>query len=74
LLQKKLGFRTLFDVVPLDASLIRGSHGLPAIESSNQPLLIGDGPAPSEEELPSTAVYAHLRRALELTRNFEGDS
>jgi hypothetical protein len=74
LLQKKLGFRTLFDVVPLDASLIRGSHGLPAIESSNQPLLIGDGPAPCEEELPSTAVYSYLCRALELTRNFEGDS
>ncbi len=30
LLQKKLGFRTLFDVVPLDASLVRGSHGLRA--------------------------------------------
>ena len=28
LLQKKLGFRTLFDVVPLDASLVRGSHGV----------------------------------------------
>src|SRR5206468_13046680 len=30
LLQKKLGFRYLFDVVPLDASLVKGSHGLPA--------------------------------------------
>ena len=30
LIQKKLGFRTLFDVVPLDPSLVRGSHGLPA--------------------------------------------
>ena len=32
LLQKKLGFRTLFDVVPLDAALVRGSHGLPAAD------------------------------------------
>jgi len=66
LLQKKLGFRTLFDVVPLDASLVHGSHGLPAAESADQPLLIGDGPAPDEEELPSTAVYSQLCRALEL--------
>ena len=27
LLQKKLGFRMLMDVMPLDASLVRGSHG-----------------------------------------------
>ena len=30
LLQKKLGFRTLFDVIPLDPTLVRGSHGLRA--------------------------------------------
>ena len=30
LVQKKLGFRTLFDVIPLDPDLVRGSHGLPA--------------------------------------------
>ena len=33
LLQKKLGFRTLFDVVPLDAGLVRGSHGLAAADA-----------------------------------------
>lgn len=27
LLKKKLGFRTLMDLIPLDATLIRGSHG-----------------------------------------------
>src|SRR6185369_6169150 len=32
LIQKKLGFRSLFDVVPLDAGLVRGSHGLPAAD------------------------------------------
>ena len=30
LAQKKLGFRTLFDVIPLDPGLVRGSHGVPA--------------------------------------------
>ncbi|MGH7172578.1 MAG: alkaline phosphatase family protein, partial [Gemmataceae bacterium] len=41
LLQKKLGFRTLFDVVPLDPKLVRGSHGLTAGEAADRPLLIG---------------------------------
>lgn len=46
LLQKKLGFRTLFDVVPLDPALVRGSHGVPATSPEHQPILIGDGPEP----------------------------
>jgi predicted AlkP superfamily pyrophosphatase or phosphodiesterase len=56
LLQKKLGFRSLFDVIPLDATLVKGSHGLHARDGADQPLLIGDGPAPSGEELSMTAV------------------
>src|SRR5213076_2381597 len=28
LLMRKLGFRTLLDVIPTDATLVRGSHGL----------------------------------------------
>lgn len=46
LIQKKLGFRTLFDVVPVDAMLVRGSHGLAT--ESDRPVLIGDGMAPGE--------------------------
>ena len=34
LAQKKLGFRTLFDVVPLDPTLVGGSHGIPAARSA----------------------------------------
>ena len=35
-LQKKLGFRTLFDVIPLDPRLVRGSHGVPAARARGQ--------------------------------------
>jgi predicted AlkP superfamily pyrophosphatase or phosphodiesterase len=66
LLQKKLGLRTLFDVVPLDPGLVRGSHGLPAAEAAGRPLLIGDGPAPAEAELPMTAVRDRVLEALGL--------
>jgi predicted AlkP superfamily pyrophosphatase or phosphodiesterase len=65
LLQKKLGFRTLFDVVPLDAGLVRGSHGLAAADVQDRPLLIGDGPAPADGELPMTAVRDLLLGAIE---------
>ena len=43
LIQKKLGFRTLFDVIPLDPGLVRGSHGLRAGMSQDKPILIADG-------------------------------
>jgi predicted AlkP superfamily pyrophosphatase or phosphodiesterase len=66
LLQKKLGFRTLFDVIPLDPRLVRGSHGLAARTPEGGPLLLGDGPAPSAEVLPMQAVHAWLLRALDL--------
>ncbi|AMV38542.1 alkaline phosphatase family protein [Planctomyces sp. SH-PL62] len=54
LIQKKLGFRTLFDVVPLDPSLVRGSHGLPAADPLDKPLLLADGPLPAEDRLRTT--------------------
>lgn len=61
LLQKKLGFRALFDVVPVDPALIRGSHGLPTTNA--RPLLIGDGPAPSTH-LSLTDVRELLLQAM----------
>jgi predicted AlkP superfamily pyrophosphatase or phosphodiesterase len=66
LVQKKLGLRTLFDIVPLDAGLVRGSHGLPAAGFDDRPLLIGDGPPPPGEEMPSFALRNLILQALEL--------
>jgi len=43
LLQKKLGFRYRMDVIPLDASLVKGSHGLrPAPDHG--PAIVGENP------------------------------
>jgi hypothetical protein len=65
LIQKKLGFRTLFDVVPLDATLVRGSHGLPAASRQDTPVLIADGAPPGgEEPLAMTEVHRLLLHAL----------
>ncbi len=44
LLLRKLGFRTLMDVIPLDASLVRGSHGRLTAKAEDGPLVITDQP------------------------------
>jgi predicted AlkP superfamily pyrophosphatase or phosphodiesterase len=62
LLRKKLGFRTLMDVIPLDASLVRGSHGTCPASSDEWPVLIGTGA--SAEPIPATAVHDRLLAAL----------
>jgi hypothetical protein len=63
LAQKKLGFRTLFDVVPLDATLVHGSHGLRVADPADRPVLIGDGPAPPDD-IAQTDVHEVLMAAL----------
>ncbi len=40
LLKKQLGFRTLMDVIPLDASLVKGSHGRVSESAGDGPLFI----------------------------------
>jgi predicted AlkP superfamily pyrophosphatase or phosphodiesterase len=64
LAQKMLGFRTLFDVVPLDPSLVRGSHGLAV--AADPPVMIGDGPPPPDGAVPMTAVRDLVLAALGL--------
>jgi hypothetical protein len=63
LIQKKLGFRTLFDVVPLDATLVRGSHGLSVSDPVDRPVMIGDGPPP-DAEVHQTQVRDLVLEAL----------
>lgn len=64
LAQKRLGFRTLFDVVPLDPGLVKGSHGLHAADSLDRPILIGDGPHPAKSALSLTDVAGLSLSAL----------
>ncbi|MES2657085.1 MAG: nucleotide pyrophosphatase/phosphodiesterase family protein [Verrucomicrobiota bacterium] len=41
LLKKKLGLRGLLDVIPLDASLVKGSHGRDVVPEDECPVLLG---------------------------------
>ena len=40
LLRKNLGFRMLMDVIPLDAGLVRGSHGRCPADTREWPVLL----------------------------------
>ncbi|MFT3829915.1 MAG: alkaline phosphatase family protein [Opitutaceae bacterium] len=61
LLRKKLGFRMLMDVIPLDPSLVKGSHGVCPRDERDWPVLLGAGVC----DTPLTAAAVH-DRLLEL--------
>jgi len=65
LLKKKLGFRILMDVIPLDATLVRGSHGRVPEDKQDWPVFIASAQAGAQQtELAATDVYAELLARL----------
>ncbi len=62
LLKKKLGFRMLMDVIPLDASLVRGSHGLRPSDPNHHPILITQASDLGAERIEATDVFHILKR------------
>ncbi len=60
LLKKKLGFRMLMNVIPLDAGLVRGSHGCCPRERADWPVLIG----PPGSAIPAETVSTGVRDVL----------
>jgi predicted AlkP superfamily pyrophosphatase or phosphodiesterase len=60
LARKKLGFRYKMDVIPLDASLVRGSHGLHP-DDQDGPLVIGPGDPPDDMRGFKSYLHSLLR-------------
>lgn len=58
LIGKKLGFRTLFNVIPLDATLVKGSHGRIPESENDFPVYISN--KNDNTNLNATEVYALL--------------
>jgi predicted AlkP superfamily pyrophosphatase or phosphodiesterase len=65
LAKKTLGFRYLMDVIPLDATRVRGSHGRPTDDEAagpcfitNEPSLVADGPI--EATAVRDLILSHL--------------
>ena len=63
LLQKKLGLRMLMDVIPLDAALVKGSHGRRPADKKDWPVFITSQPEIlGAKEIESTDVFQILLR------------
>ena len=63
LLKKKLGFRMLMDVIPLNATLVKGSHGTRPRDPRDHPIIISQATALLESKgIASTDVYTMIKR------------
>ena len=70
LLLKKLGFRTLMNVIPLDASLVKGSHGRIPDHSDDFPIFISGKPKVSEHlQLDSTEIFDILYEQITINHS-----
>jgi predicted AlkP superfamily pyrophosphatase or phosphodiesterase len=67
LLAKKLGFRYRMDVVPLDPSLVKGSHGLSAADPLDGPILVSEDPCATASVRSLADLKAHALSRMGLT-------
>jgi predicted AlkP superfamily pyrophosphatase or phosphodiesterase len=65
LLKKQLGFRYLMDVIPLDASLVRGSHGLPTLPGAGPLFMTERADLLSAPTIDATGVCDLILRHLQ---------
>jgi predicted AlkP superfamily pyrophosphatase or phosphodiesterase len=65
LAQKKLGFRMLMDVIPLDTALVKGTHGRAPSAPEVGPLVIGSSRALAAERFAMTEVKSLILRHWE---------
>jgi predicted AlkP superfamily pyrophosphatase or phosphodiesterase len=65
LLMRKMGFRALMDVIPLDATLVGGSHGRATDDAQDGPLIISDrAELLAEKNVVATDVKSILLDAI----------
>ncbi|GMQ25541.1 alkaline phosphatase family protein [Algoriphagus sp. oki45] len=63
-LKKKLGFRYLMDVIPLDATLVKGAHGRIPESDLDKPLLVADSGILEAERIQPTTVFDLIIKAV----------
>jgi predicted AlkP superfamily pyrophosphatase or phosphodiesterase len=64
LLKKKLGFRMLMDVIPLDATVVKGSHGRIPADVREYPVLLAAPTLLPATAITSTDPYQIIKRAV----------
>lgn len=64
LIKKKLGFRTVMDIIPLKAELIKGSHGRIPEEKEDYPIVISNNNLGTLDTIEPIDVYGILKKQL----------
>lgn len=68
LIKKKMGFRTVLDIIPLKAELVKGSHGRIPEDTADYPILITNNKsAISQEIIKPTDVYHILEKHVNVS-------
>ena len=63
-LKKKLGFRYLMDVIPLDATLVKGAHGRIPESDLDKPLLAANAGLITAKKIQPTEVFELILKAV----------
>jgi predicted AlkP superfamily pyrophosphatase or phosphodiesterase len=61
LLKKKMGFRTVLDIIPLQAELIKGSHGRIPEDEDDFPVFISNGTSVPTDTIKAVDVYELIK-------------
>ncbi len=64
LMRKKLGLRGLLEVIPLDDTLVRGSHGRDQVDPGEQPVVLGSPVEVASAADIQRAILAHWDEGL----------
>jgi predicted AlkP superfamily pyrophosphatase or phosphodiesterase len=64
LLKKKLGVRGLLEVIPLEPTLVKGSHGRIPESADDHPVIIADRLSSAPDTLGATDIYGLLRAVV----------
>lgn len=64
LLKKKLGFRTLLDIIPLKAELVKGSHGRIPDSEEDYPVFISNCDLGVPSKIAATEVFGILEKCV----------
>lgn len=64
-LKKKLGFRYLMDVIPLDATLVKGAHGRIPESDLDKPLFVSNSKINAADKIQPTSVFDLIVKAVQ---------
>jgi len=67
LLKKKLGFRTVMNLIGVDATVVKGSHGRADVPDAYKPVLLhkpANGSEPPAQPVPATDIYHIIKNTV----------